>query len=278
MTVSDYNQVSSAGHVLSAPDWLDVHLEAALGAYERMLDAAGFKDGDLVLDAGCGSGSYLPFIRSRVGTAGPIFAVDFAGDNIEAVAQRLPDVRTSLGSVLSLPFGSGVFDGVWCANVLQYFDDVEVLAAIGEMARVVKPGGTVAVKDVDMTALRILPAPPLIGAHLAEVCISGDNATVQSFGCLRGRELALWLERAGLHDVTQAVVPIEYRSPLSVAATSLWCDWLPYLAGLAIDRGAPEEDLAVWRRLTTREGAASFIRQPGFYACELQVVAVGRVA
>jgi hypothetical protein len=145
------------------------------------------------------------------------------------------------------------------------------------MARVVKPGGVVAVKDVDMTAWRILPAPPLLGAHLAEACIRGADATVQSFGSLRGRELGLWLERAGLTGVRQTAVPIEYRSPLSQVARSLWADWLPYLARLAVDKGVPDEDLEVWRRLLTREGAAAFVSQPDFYACELQVVAVGRV-
>jgi ubiquinone/menaquinone biosynthesis C-methylase UbiE len=275
--MSDYNQVSSAGHVLSAPDWLDVHLSAALPAYEAMLDVAGFRDGDFVLDAGCGSGSYLPLIQSRIGLNGRLVAMDFADENVDLLPQRFPEARALLGSVLSLPFATASFDGAWCANVLQYFDDADLLVALREMARVVKPGGVVAVKDVDMTAWRISPAPPLLGAHLAEVCIRGADATVQSFGSLRGRELGLWLERAGLSDARQTAVPIEYRAPLSQAAASLWADWLPYLARLAVDKGVPDEDLEVWRRLLTREGAAAFVSQPDFYACELQVVAVGRV-
>ena len=276
--MTDYDQVSSAGHVLSAPDWLDVHLQAALPAYEAMLDVAGFSDGDFVLDAGSGSGSYLPLIRRRVGTGARLVAMDFAEENVELLPQRFPDAPALLGSVLTLPFRTGAFDGVWCANVLQYFDDADVLVSLREMARVVKRGGIVAVKDVDMTALRISPAPPLLGAHLAEACIRGDDATVQSFGSLRGRELGGFLERSGLANVVQKVVPIEYRAPLSEAATSLWADWLPYLAGLAIEKGVPDEDFEVWRRVSTRQDAASFIAQPGFYACELQVVAVGRVA
>jgi len=275
--VSNGTQASSAGHVLSAPDWLDVHLQAALPAYETMLDAAGFRHGDVVLDAGCGSGSYLPLLRQRVGSTGRLVAMDFAGENVEAVAQRLPDAGPLLGSVLALPFAPNAFDGAWCANVLQYFDNADVLFAMRELVRVVKNGGIVAVKDVDMTALRIAPAPPLLGSHLAEACIRGDDAAVQSFGSLRGRELGLCLERAGLRHVTQTVVPIEYRSPLSNAAAALWSDWLPYLAGLAIEKGVPDEDLQVWQQVVTRQGAEAFIAQPGFYACELQVVAVGRV-
>src|SRR5205823_1914816 len=136
-----------------------------------------------------------------------------------------------------------VFDGAWPANVLQYFDDVEAVRVLMEMRRVVRPGGIVAVKDVDMTGWRLSPGPPFLGLHLAEACVSSEGATAQSFGSIRGRELRRMLELACLQSVTQTSMLIEYSHPLSVAAVKLWADWLPYLAALAMENRVSDEDL-----------------------------------
>jgi SAM-dependent methyltransferase len=264
--------------VLSAPDWLDVHYAACAPQYEALLDAAGFEPGMRVLDAGCGTGAFLPLLRRATGPGGRVYALDLAPENLET-ARSTPSLNANpvQGSVLGLPFPRGVFDGAWCANVLQYFDDAEAMQVIEELARVVKPSGIVAVKDVDMSALRISPAPVFLGAHLAEACIRGDGATKQSFGSLRGRELRRFLERAGLREVRQTSLLIEHWAPLSDAGMQLWCEWLPYLASLALSKGVPAEDQAVWRRVATPEQAHVYVSQKEFYACELQVTAVGRV-
>jgi hypothetical protein len=135
----------------------------------------------------------------------------------------------------------------------------------------------VAVKDVDMTAWRISPAPPFLGAHLAEACVRGEGATTQSFGSLRGRDLHQTLRQAGLRGVRQTSLLIEYAHPLSDPALQLWAEWLPYLAALAIEKGVPDEDLNVWRLVATPELALRFVQAPEFYGCELQVTAVGTV-
>jgi SAM-dependent methyltransferase len=204
--------------------------------------------------------------------------MDLAAENIEAAGRDAGlGVPAALGSVTHLPYRDGAFDGAWSANVLQYFDDDEALSVVVEMRRVVRPGGIVSVKDVDMTAWRISPAPPFIGAHLAEACVRGEGATKQSFGSLRGRELRRTLQQAGLRDVRQTSLLIEYAHPLSDAAVQLWSEWLPYLAALALEKGVPEEDQAVWRRVATPELAQRFVLAPEFYGCELQVTAAGTV-
>jgi ubiquinone/menaquinone biosynthesis C-methylase UbiE len=256
-----------------------VHYEACREEYEAMLDFAGLEPGWRVLDAGCGSGSFLPSIRQRVGSGGSLFAFDTAVENLAFVEANIPSVASfsGAGSVAALPFADGCLDSVWCANTLQFLDETETAQAIDEFRRVVRPDGIVAVKDVDMTAWKLSPAPPLIGPHLAEACITGENVAKESHGSLRGRELRAWLERAGLVDVRQRSFLIERWAPLAEATALLYTDWLPYLAALAERRGVPDEDLAVWRQMSTPELARRFVERPDFYACELQVVATGRV-
>jgi ubiquinone/menaquinone biosynthesis C-methylase UbiE len=244
-----------------------------------MLEAAELMPGWRVLDAGCGSGSYLPALRAKVLQEGCVLSLDTSFDNVSYGLANLDAVidLATVGTISALPFAADSLDAVWCANTLQFLDEGELLHTLQEFTRVVRPGGTVAVKDVDMTGFRLYPAPPLLASRLAQACIMGGNASKQSFGSLRGRDLHAWLRGSGLEDVKQQSFLIERFSPLDAATTQLLTEWLPYLAGLAAQRGVPQEDMVVWRRLATPELALDFIQQPDFYCCELQVVATGRV-
>ncbi|MEX1021726.1 MAG: class I SAM-dependent methyltransferase [Dehalococcoidia bacterium] len=273
----DVAQRSASGTVLSAAGWLDDHFEACRDEYTEMLRAAGLRSGWHVLDVGCGTGSYLPLIRDEVGASGRVLATDRDPENVAIARQQHPLSEPLVGSALALPVRTAGVDAVWCANVTQYFSDEDLPLLLGELARVVRPGGLVAVKDVDMSALRIAPGGPFLGAHLAEACVTSTPVAVESGGSLRGRELGLWLERAGLEGVRQQTFAIEYRAPLSAPAARLWASWLPYLARLAEEKGVPDVDLATWRRVSTPERAAAFVAAPEFYACELQVLAIGRM-
>lgn len=272
-TNAERNELNNVG-------WLDVHYEACRPEYEAMLDLAGLQPGWRVLDAGCGSGAYFAAIWERVSPGGTLSGVDLSERNAEAanqLGQSLGgEIDARQGSLTALPYEDGEFDAAWCANVSWLLDDDELMTALGEFQRVLRPGGVVAVKDVDMSAIRISPAPPFLGPHLAEACVTGDDVTTDSVGSLRGRELRAWLERAGFEAVQQRTFTIERWAPLKPAEAKLWSEWLPYLAELAIEKNVPEEDLVVWRQVATPEDAMRFVSQPGFYCCELQTVAIGR--
>lgn len=239
-----------------------------------MLAFAGFQPGMRVLDAGCGTGSFLPLLR-RAGARG-LVALDAEVGHLGWIADQDPDTPAVGGVINALPLRDTSVDGVWCANTLQYLDDRQADVALAEFARVTRPGGIVAVKDVDMTAFRIAPAPPFLGAHLAEACIRGPSATVQSHGSLRGRLLRDFFCRAGLSNVRQQSFVIERWGPLTGADATFWSEWLAYLAGIALDLELPDEDLRTWAALAAPEQARAFVARPDFYGCELQVVCTGR--
>jgi ubiquinone/menaquinone biosynthesis C-methylase UbiE len=269
--------------VLAAAAWLDVHYAACAPEYEEMLRLVGLQPGWHVLDAGCGGGSYLPLLAQSIGSAGSIAAIDLNTENIAILQERLSTWHlpcpTSLeaGNLLALPYPDNSFDALWSANVTQYFSKVEFPWVLQEFRRVVRPGGLVAVKDVDMQLMRVYPADPFLFSHLSEKSVRGSNATAQSWGSLRGRELRRWLERAGLEKVWQRTFMIERWAPLKAVERQLFGEWFSYLAGLAEERGVPEEDLATWHRLGNPDAADYLVDSPDFYACEGQVVAVGQV-
>jgi SAM-dependent methyltransferase len=89
------------------------------------------------LDAGCGSGRTLDLLREY----GKPVGIDVDGHSVRVAIARGHDVRQA--SVLSLPFGDGVFGLVTCLDVLEHLDDD--LGALRELRRVTAPGGALLV-------------------------------------------------------------------------------------------------------------------------------------
>lgn len=103
------------------------------------------------------------------------------------------EVRT--GSITALPYVSGTFDAVWCANVTEYLTDDELRQMLAEFRRVVRPGGMVAIKEWDNTGQLLLPGPPLLLIHLDEALLrAGDT---WAHGLFRVVEIPQWRRAAG---------------------------------------------------------------------------------
>ncbi len=117
--------------------------------YERL----GVRAGDRLLDLGCGFGRHA-FEAARRGAE--VVALDAGADEVLRVratfgamieAGELDPLRQRFGVVqgdaLRLPFADGTFDRVIASEVLEHIpDDV---SAMRELARVLRPGGTMAV-------------------------------------------------------------------------------------------------------------------------------------
>ena len=80
--------VSSAGHDFAGSEWLDAHFISMQPEYEEMLRWVGLQPGCQVLDAACGSGSFLPLMTELVGSQGQVSAIDLAPENVRVVEQR----------------------------------------------------------------------------------------------------------------------------------------------------------------------------------------------
>ena len=163
---------TTTGHLFSQGEWLDAHFEACLPEYTQALQSAGLQPGWHVLDAGCGSGSFVPLIAEELGPDGHITALDLAPENVKLVRERArtdwsvtTSVEAAIGSVLDLDFPDDTFDAVWCANVQEYLPDDDLLSMLSEFRRVTRPGGLVVIKDVDPLHFIVHPAPLLFFQH-----------------------------------------------------------------------------------------------------------------
>lgn len=99
--------------------------------------------GDRVLDAGTGSGN-LAAALSRPGLE--LLGIDFCEPAFELARRKAPAARFQFGDLTKpLAFPDGSFDLVACSAVLHVLGADEQRFAIGELARVLKPGGRLVV-------------------------------------------------------------------------------------------------------------------------------------
>ncbi|GAA2442059.1 class I SAM-dependent methyltransferase [Streptomyces glaucus] len=126
-----------------AADW-DSRFPDDGPAYAAAVAGLGLREGDRVLDAGCGTGRALPPLRAAVGPSGVVVGVDLTPAMLRAAvrAGRDRDGRLLLADVAALPLRSRSLDAVFAAGLIAHLPDPA--ENLRELARVVRPGGVLA--------------------------------------------------------------------------------------------------------------------------------------
>lgn len=109
------------------------------------------KDGERVVDVGCGAGIDSLIASRMVGRAGRILGVDMTPEMVDrsrasAAAMGATNVEFQLGCAEALPIRDGWADVVISNGVMNLFPDK--LAALQEMSRVLTPGGRLQIGDI----------------------------------------------------------------------------------------------------------------------------------
>ncbi|MCX4431982.1 class I SAM-dependent methyltransferase [Streptomyces mirabilis] len=126
-----------------AADW-DARFPDDGPAYAAAIGELGLREGDRVLDAGCGTGRALPPLRAAVGPSGVVVAADLTPAMLAAAvrAGRHRDGQLLLADVAALPLRTESLDAVLGAGLIAHLPNPA--ENLRELARVVRPGGTLA--------------------------------------------------------------------------------------------------------------------------------------
>ncbi len=109
--------------------------------YEAALDRVDLQPGQLVLDIGCGVGSFLRLVSERGARA---FGLDASEALVEFARARLPEADVLVGEMEALPYEDDSFDLV--AGFNSFFFASDIVAAVREAGRVAKPGAPVVIQ------------------------------------------------------------------------------------------------------------------------------------
>ena len=103
--------------------------------------------GDRVLDLACGTGDLSEQARDL---GAHVLGIDFAREMLRGASARGIDVELANGDAARLPIATASIDVVTCGFALRNFVSLEIV--FQEIARVLKPGGRIALIEVDRPA------------------------------------------------------------------------------------------------------------------------------
>jgi len=135
----------------------------------RAIHALNLPLGSRGLDVGCGIGLQALLLAEAVGPAGHVTGIDLSPEFIDcarSIAEKAgmsEQVSFQEGDMNKLQFDDDTFDWVWSANCAGYAPG-EPLSLLKELARVVKPGGSVII--LAWSSQQLLPGYPVLEAHL----------------------------------------------------------------------------------------------------------------
>jgi 2-polyprenyl-6-hydroxyphenyl methylase / 3-demethylubiquinone-9 3-methyltransferase len=180
------------------------------GYFRRVLEREGARPGAAVLDIGCGGGILAEeFARDGFRVTG----IDPAPESIEtarthAAASGL-EITYEIGSGEHLPFSDASFDHVACCDVLEHVDEVE--RVIGEIARVLKPGGLFFYDTVNRTCMSRIAVIKVMQDWKATAFAAPNSHVWDKF--IKPRDLVRILRRSGLRNRQMRGISIR-RGPL----------------------------------------------------------------
>ena len=159
------------------------------------------RSGMTLLDCGCGSGG-ITLGLAEACAPGEVIGVDIGITEIDRAVLRAKEmkcsnVRFEVANIYELPFPEGTFDAVFSHAVLEHLQTP--IKALGEMHRVLRPGGIVAVRDVDLGSYVFSPSDPLL-TEAFDVYEKDWNGT--SGNSRMARDLRVLMSQARFRDVT----------------------------------------------------------------------------
>lgn len=236
-----------------------VGYERFMGRWSRLLarrfvEFAQLRGAQRVIDVGCGTGALSAAIAD-VAPAAEIVGVDPSATFVEH-ARSNTHGRFEVGDAQALAFDTASFDAACACLVLNFIPDQR--AALAEMRRVVRPGGTVAAVVWDhaegMTMLKTF-------WDVVDALDRGPKQAEEPNPLLGPRELEELWQAAGLFAITIAPLVID------MAFASFDDYWQPFAtgqgpAGVYVAHATPalraQIELELRRRFSISEPQAPF--------------------
>jgi ubiquinone/menaquinone biosynthesis C-methylase UbiE len=232
------------------------------------------------LDAGCGIGTHTLWLAEAVSPDGHVTGVDISRECLaraEEIASKsglAKQVSFQYGDMDNLPFDHDTFDWVWNVDTLWPVAGKDPRPLVNELARVVKPGGTIAI--LFWSSQRLLPGYPLLEARLNATLAANFPYTDDVKPALHILRTLGWLQEAGLGEPKVRTFVADVQAPLDDAARNA----LTASFRMFWRKAKPEvtsEDWAEFQRLCQPESPDFILNLPDYYAFITYSLFCGRV-
>ena len=186
---------------------------------EALIEDASIVTGNKVLDIAGGAGEPSVTIAEVVGPSGSVTFTDpiakmVSAAQFEARRRGLVNLEFQQCAAESLPFASESFDAVVCRLGAMFF--VDPLTALGEMMRVAKPAGSLALAVWYKSELNpyCYEVTQVVSRYIPP---SADAVpTYDAFRFAEPGKLAAILQHAGAIDVRERILQFDIAAPISL--------------------------------------------------------------
>jgi ubiquinone/menaquinone biosynthesis C-methylase UbiE len=151
---------------------------------ERLVDLAELREGERVLDVGCGTGTLTMSAKRRVGASGEVCGVDAAVEMVARARHKSAaaglEIEFRAAVAESLPFVDASFDAVLTCLMLHHLPPDLREVALREMRRVLRPAGRLLVVEFapPRDVLRRLFTRATFGGRMADYDLGGETARI----------------------------------------------------------------------------------------------------
>ena len=189
-------------------------------ATDAMLDLAGVRPGDRVLDIAAGTGDQTLLAARRVGPTGAVLATDIAASMLDVAAaaarqEGLTNVTTRVLDAQRLDLAPASFDAVIARFGLMFLPDLH--DALVGIRRVLRPGGKLAALVWSTPERNPAFARPVA---IARRCAGWPPSAAEGPGVFalgRPGTLEAAYREADFREVTVRAIPLRFRSPSTAA-------------------------------------------------------------
>jgi SAM-dependent methyltransferase len=244
-----------------------------------LIASMGLGSGMRILDAGCGTGEALPWLRDEVKPSGSVVGIDLAAAHVD-VARRYASTNIEVfqGDLLTARLEPASIDFIWCVNTMNHLRDP--VQGVIRLSTLLRPRGRIGLGQSSLL-------PDMYFAWDSRLERVTNEAVRQYYRDRYGlaerdltavRAIVGVLRRAELRNVTVRTVMIERVSPVDTATERYLVDTIfrdtwgerlrPYLSG---------DDYAELDRVCNPQHSQFALRRPDFHLLQSFTLVTGEV-
>lgn len=229
--------------------------------HARLVDLAGVRASDSVLDLGCGLGRSLPALLARAARVvaldvNPSFLKTASATNEAAVASGHLEI-VEANAAEGLPFEEGHFDTVICQDMLECLPPARQPDLVGEVLRVLRPGGSLLLGHHDYAGIILHSKHEALTRRLVNAYATQTQEWMASADGAIGRKLPGLMASSGFAEVEIRLEPLTSLEFSGDAESTRLCREL-IAAGQG--EGIDDDELSVWLA-----GLDALEREGGFF-------------
>ena len=231
------------------------------------------------LDAGCGIGLQCLLLLEALGTDGHVVGLDILpellsyGSAMVGKAGLTGQITFRQGDVSCLAFEDNSFDWVWSADCIGY-PAGELDPILGELIRVVKPGGSIIL--LGWSSQQLLPGYPILEARLNGTCsgylpfLSGKRPEQNFMRALRP------FQKMGLENVQARSFVGEVQAALTPGERTALASLFEMLWGTQ-QADVASDDWEGYQRLCNPDSPDFILNIPDYYGFFTYTIFRGRI-